>query len=224
MAFAIAKPGQGSWTRIMTACLVAVITAATAGFVWQQATLLADKIPKTDWVLGIRLDSGAPAPGSTVELKSDAGATIGTAVIAAFKPAEQTVQVTNVQMQEGQVLDSAARFSAGGPTPLAGDLLPTPRLQLPAVEPIYVQGGMAGVVIIIGAVLAYWLVGIRSRTVDFLVATDFEMKKVNWSTPREILGSTWVVVGACVFIAIAMFVFDFIFQAFFKAIGVLAGV
>ena len=35
-----------------------------------------------------------------------------------------------------------------------------------------------------------------------MIATEGEMKKVNWSTRREIIGMTWVVIGLTVFIAV----------------------
>ena len=72
-------------------------------------------------------------------------------------------------------------------------------------------------------VLAFWLAGRREKTVDFLIATDFEMKKVNWSTPKEVIGATWVVIGAAVLISASLFVFDLTFRAFFKFIGILVG-
>ncbi|RNC82861.1 MAG: preprotein translocase subunit SecE [Phycisphaera sp.] len=61
------------------------------------------------------------------------------------------------------------------------------------------------------------------RSVDFLIATDGEMKKVNWSTRKEVQGSTIVVVIASFLLAFAIFVVDYGFGAFFKLIGVLQG-
>ncbi len=222
MALAISKPGQGTWTRIMTACLIAVVTAATAGFVWQQATIIVDKLPKNDWVMGFKVNSGEPIVGTNVNLLADSGKVIGTAKVMAYKPAEQTVRLSSLALEPGATPDAALKIAADGPGAVAGDLV-SPRIQQPFVEPIYMQGALAGVVLLLGFIVAYWLVGLRHRTVDFLVATDFEMKKVNWSTPREIMGSTWVVVGACIFVAVLMFTFDFLFKTFFQSIGVLTG-
>jgi preprotein translocase SecE subunit len=61
----------------------------------------------------------------------------------------------------------------------------------------------------------------RIGNVDFLIATDSEMKKVNWTTKGELLGSTRVVVLFLFFIAIFLFVVDLLFSAFFQLIGVL---
>ena len=89
------------------------------------------------------------------------------------------------------------------------------------METVYVQMICALLVIAVFGTLGFWLIGRNSRFVDFLIATEGEMKKVNWSTRREILGSTWVVIAFTFFIAIYLFAFDFIFQIFFKWIDVL---
>ncbi|MBL8964243.1 MAG: preprotein translocase subunit SecE [Phycisphaerae bacterium] len=54
-----------------------------------------------------------------------------------------------------------------------------------------------------------------------MIATDGEMKKVNWSTRREVLGSTWVVIGACFLIATFLFIVDIAFSSFFEFVGLL---
>ena len=70
--------------------------------------------------------------------------------------------------------------------------------------------------------LLYYLICVKPKVADFLIATEGEMKKVNWSTRREIIGSTWVVIGLTFFIAVAIFVLDYlIFTPFFQWIRVL---
>ncbi len=67
----------------------------------------------------------------------------------------------------------------------------------------------------------YWLLA-RSRGVaDFLIATEGEMKKVNWSSRKDIIGSTKVVIFVMVAMAIVLFVIDLFFMGFFSSIGVL---
>jgi preprotein translocase SecE subunit len=77
------------------------------------------------------------------------------------------------------------------------------------------------IVIVIGALLALWLTGMNPKSVEFLIATDMEMKKVNWSTRRDVIASTWVVIGAAFLISALLFVFDLVLQKFFQLIGVL---
>jgi preprotein translocase SecE subunit len=99
------------------------------------------------------------------------------------------------------------------------DLLKT--VEIGKLPPIYVS--MIGVLIIcaIFGWLGYYLIGLKPRVVDFMIATEGELKKVNWSTRREILGSTWVVIGLTILIAALCWIFDFGFAFVFKQIGVL---
>ena len=78
-------------------------------------------------------------------------------------------------------------------------------------------------VVVIGAALSYWIAYSKPRTGEFFIATESEMKKVNWSNRREVMGSTWVVIGVSVVMALLIFVVDLGFSNFFKAIGVLEG-
>lgn len=85
----------------------------------------------------------------------------------------------------------------------------------------YLQGGVAMVILTIGLGLVYWLCYVKPRSSEFLIATEGEMKKVNWSSRREILGSTWVVITVALVIAVLIFVVDWGFSTFFRAIDVL---
>ena len=87
---------------------------------------------------------------------------------------------------------------------------------------IYVQAITAAVVIALFGWLLYYLVYMKPKVGDFLIATEGEMKKVNWSTRREIIGSTWVVIGLTLFIAVNIFILDyFVFTPIFKWVKVL---
>ncbi len=90
------------------------------------------------------------------------------------------------------------------------------------LQSVYVQAVVAGLVLVAGSMLLYYLIGVNQRFVDFLIATEGEMKKVNWSTKREIIGSTWVVIALVIFISLLLFVLDYlIFAPLFRLIGVL---
>ena len=89
------------------------------------------------------------------------------------------------------------------------------------VAPVYVASGAALVFMaVVGGVL-WWFAGSNAKSVDFLVATEGEMKKVNWSTRREIVGSTLVVIGIALVISLFCWIWDFAFSAFFAWIRVL---
>ena len=94
-------------------------------------------------------------------------------------------------------------------------------VQIGSLEPVYVQGSVSVVILAICGWVGYYLIGCKQRVVDFMIATEGEMKKVNWSSRREILGSTWVVIGLTVIIAILCFLFDRVFQQLFTWIDVL---
>ena len=68
--------------------------------------------------------------------------------------------------------------------------------------------------------LVYWISN-KPHNVDFLIATDSEMKKVNWTTQGELYGSTRVVVLFLFFIAVFLSVVDLVFYELFHWIGVL---
>lgn len=88
-------------------------------------------------------------------------------------------------------------------------------------DPIYTRGVVFTLVVAFFAILGYVFIGSKQGSVEFLIAAEGEMKKVNWSTRREILGSTWVVIGVTFFLAMLCFGFDAAFQFVFKAIDVL---
>jgi preprotein translocase SecE subunit len=68
---------------------------------------------------------------------------------------------------------------------------------------------------------AFWALGRNEKTVDFLIATEGEMKKVNWSTRREIVGSTTAVIFTAFFLALFCWVLEIVFVWFFQLIRVL---
>lgn len=71
--------------------------------------------------------------------------------------------------------------------------------------------------------LGYWVMN-KPRIVDFLIATDSEMRKVNWPGRREIVGSTWVVICGTLLMAALLWVVDLGFAALFQKIGILVDV
>ncbi|MFQ5501798.1 MAG: preprotein translocase subunit SecE [Phycisphaerae bacterium] len=86
-----------------------------------------------------------------------------------------------------------------------------------------VQVVVAVVVIAAFGLLAYWLLGLNKKVCDFLIATEGEMKKVNWTSRKEIIGSTKVVIFVLASLSILLFVVDIFFMGFFTYIGVLKG-
>jgi preprotein translocase subunit SecE len=73
----------------------------------------------------------------------------------------------------------------------------------------------------LGFSLLAWRLMNKPDNVDFLIATDGEMKKVNWTSRRELIGSTKVVIIFMFLIAFILFAIDIVFGYFFKLIRVL---
>jgi len=86
-----------------------------------------------------------------------------------------------------------------------------PGLEL-GINPIYVSWGIAGIFVAGCCPFIYMATAKHVGSVDFLCATESEMKKVSWPTRREVTGSTMVVIFTGAIIALFCFVFD---QAFF---------
>jgi len=83
-------------------------------------------------------------------------------------------------------------------------------------------GVTTGFIVIMGAFI-YWLVG-RSRKInDFFIATEGEMKKVSWSTRKEVVRSTKVVIISVIILGVFLFLCDMIFILIFSSINVLKG-
>jgi len=66
-----------------------------------------------------------------------------------------------------------------------------------------------------------WRTMNKPSNADFLIATDSEMKKVNWTSRKDLIGSTKVVIVFMLLIALFLFSVDIIFSYFFYLIGVL---
>lgn len=86
---------------------------------------------------------------------------------------------------------------------------------------LWVQAGVPVLVMAVTALLTYLLVARSRRVNDFLIATEGEMKKVNWTTRREVIGATKVVIVVALMLALMLFVVDAVFALFFSSIGVL---
>ncbi len=95
------------------------------------------------------------------------------------------------------------------------------QVRIGSIEAVYVQAGAAVIFIGVLAVIAYYLIAVHKKVVDFLIATEGEMKKVNWSTRREIMGSTWVVISLTFIVAAIIAFLDAGYSMIFQALKVL---
>jgi preprotein translocase SecE subunit len=228
MAVGLYKPGQGYWTRVLTATAIGILTLAAAAWAFKQMTVVADKLPRNVWVMGVQNATGnTPAPGTQLTLSaapasgSGEGEAIGTATLKSWEAASQQLSVDSFVAAKDGLDPSLARIIKGGEFSAT---IPAKSVSgLPSVAPELLSGAAAGLIILIGFVIAYYFCATKPGSVEFLISTDMEMKKVNWSTRKDIISSTWVVIFAALLLALSLFIVDMGFQQFFKAIGVLAG-
>jgi preprotein translocase SecE subunit len=222
------KPGQGYWTRVGTAIGIALLTLTCIAWAWRQAALFADKIPTPTWTLTLAGATGEAKVGDRVEVAGAPVApgqpapTLGSAAVTQVSTGttgRALITVGGVEfigeastLAPGRSIKSAAGTFSANVERAEGN---------PAFPLQWLQGGVAITIALVGIGLIYWLVGVRPRSVDFLIATDGEMKKVNWSTRKTIVDSTWMVVFASILIAGLIYIIDVVFQWFFALIGVL---
>jgi len=62
--------------------------------------------------------------------------------------------------------------------------------------------------------LIFWLVN-KPVIADFMVAAEGEMKKVSWSSRKEIAVSTFIVIAVVFLMAVLLWITDLSFQLFF---------
>ena len=72
----------------------------------------------------------------------------------------------------------------------------------------------AGLFVALG-ILIFWLVN-KPAIADFMVVAEGEMKKVSWSSRKEIVVSTFIVIVVVIFMAVLLGVTDLSFQLFFS--------
>ena len=89
------------------------------------------------------------------------------------------------------------------------------------IESTYAQ--VIGILVAAGifGILGYWLIGVKSGSVDFMIATEGEMKKVNWSSRAELTRSTMAVIGLTLIVALFCWGVDVVFALLFRVTGVL---
>jgi preprotein translocase subunit SecE len=75
------------------------------------------------------------------------------------------------------------------------------------------------IVFVAAGVGIYWLLN-KSSVADFMIASEGELKKVNWSSRKEVAVSTFVVIVVVVAMAMLLGATDMVFQLVFdKLLG-----
>ncbi|MBX3364663.1 MAG: preprotein translocase subunit SecE [Phycisphaeraceae bacterium] len=222
MAFGIYKVGQGYWVRVLTAALAGALVLAAGAWGWSQARVI--KTPTKAWDASVTRVQGTISPGATVQFldRNDPGRSLAMADVESVRPDQLRLRAMTITADRKPGQEDIIRVPGGpGQPPIYNAVMSAQFREVPVINPLYIQAGVLSVVVATGGLLIFWFVGVNKRSSEFLIATDGEMKKVNWSTRKEVIGSTWVVIIACLLMASVLFVYDTVLSSFFKFVGVL---
>ena len=86
-------------------------------------------------------------------------------------------------------------------------------------RPPFIRFGVPTALVLAVGVVVLYLIN-RAKTADFLIATEGEMKKVSWSSRKEIVGSTKVVIITTLILAMILFGVDLMFIFLFREMGI----
>lgn len=218
--FGLYKFGRGYWVRVMTAVAMGILFMSGAAWAWQQLSAL--PLPNKAWNLSLTSVEGVPAVGNAVTFQKSVegkNETIGSGVVETVETQGTTkanlrvgqIKMTDVALQPKDA-NRVAVAGTGTAETFAGSLTPSSATGIPVFERVYLQGAVGLVLVLLGCGLIYHFVGRKHSSVDFLIATDEEMRKVNWSTRKIIIDSTQVVVFATFLIAGYIFVIDIVMK------------
>lgn len=84
---------------------------------------------------------------------------------------------------------------------------------------VWLSMSIIAICVLVVGVLVFRVMN-KPTVADFMIATESEMKKVNWTTKKDLIGSTKVVIGFVFILAALLFVIDWVFMTFFSVIGV----
>jgi len=76
----------------------------------------------------------------------------------------------------------------------------------------------AGVFVVL-CYLVFWLVN-RPTVADFMISAEGELKKVSWSSRKEVTVSTFIVIFVVILMACLLGLTDIFFKLFFYSIGI----
>ncbi len=228
MSFGIYKMGQGYWVRVLSAVGVGLLGLAAAAWGWGQGGAV--RLPPKSYTYQVVGIDGNLAPGATVDLlvpNRETGVleSVGTGVVEDYRAGSfgtGSIEVgtfSSTDTRDAAIDAEGIRIDPGFNAAVGGSGASV--TSNPIFPPIYLQAGIAAALLILTAFGVFWFVGFGRKPVDFLVATDGEMKKVHWTTAREVRGSTIVVIVAAFMIAGILYGIDQIFASIFRMIGVL---
>ena len=86
----------------------------------------------------------------------------------------------------------------------------------------WLEVGIPALLLVVLAWLIFKAIN-KARFADFMIETEGEMKKVSWSSRKEVIASTKVVITTVIVLAVLLAVVDQFFVLVFREIGILKG-
>ena len=83
----------------------------------------------------------------------------------------------------------------------------------------YIINGAPALLFAAVGTVFYWLLNKR-RAVDFLIATESELKKVSWSSRKEVIGSTLVVIVTIILMGLFLYCADYLIYLALRLLNV----
>jgi preprotein translocase SecE subunit len=226
MAFGLYKPGQGYWVRVLTATVMGVVTLLGCAWLWNQ--LESYTPPVREWTATVQ-GLAQVAAGTPVELRLEntpegPGSLIarGVATGIDITSAGGHLHLKDLIVEPTFSIDRTKKIVLGAGGGAESKIAAVSSVvAIPSFDKIYIQAVGVGILMLAATLFGFWFIGTKPSSSEFLIATDGEMKKVNWSSRKDIIGSTQVVVMWCVLLAAGLFLVDTLFAKFFNLINVL---
>jgi len=95
-----------------------------------------------------------------------------------------------------------------------------PKVHISPEYDLTIRAVLAVVILLGFGLLLWWLLN-KPNIVDFLIATEQEMKKVAWPTRRDLVTFTLVVIAGTLLMALLLWIVDIGFLWFFREIGII---
>lgn len=218
MALSIYKRGQGYWVRMMTAVFIGTLFLACAAWLWNEGSTFAGLLPKSATPIVLEDMVGEqPTVGEIVRFfnqeENNALIEVGSGTVKGYDDLGKML-VENLSADA----DLSKLVRVEGPGDFAASPIVT--ASKPVVDTIYISGVLAAITILVGAFVVGYYVYMNKKSSEFLIATDIEMRRVNWSTRKDVIRSTMVVIVASFAIAASLFFVDVFFEWIFSVMKI----
>ena len=90
-------------------------------------------------------------------------------------------------------------------------------LKLQAQDNVWLETLVPALICAVFAAVIYWVSNLPT-VADFLIAAEGEIKKVSWSSRKEIVNSTMIVISVVAILATGIGLVDLGFQVFFRQV------